>query len=206
MSETRQSHWHAVYRDKAPTDVSWYQPVPTRSIQLIQSTGVAKSDPIIDAGGGASTLVDHLLLDGYEDITVLDISGQALQRSQQRLGDAAIPVHWIEADVTAFRPPRRYAIWHDRAVFHFLVDAEERRAYVEVASKALMPAGYLLLATFGPEGPERCSGLPVQRYGIEALQALLEPLFILRDDKLDVHETPTGSMQQFLYSWWQFRR
>lgn len=105
MSETRQSHWHAVYRDKAPTDVSWYQPVPTRSIQLIQSTGVAKSDPIIDAGGGASTLVDHLLLDGYEDITVLDISGQALQRSQQRLGDAAIPVHWIEADVTAFRPP-----------------------------------------------------------------------------------------------------
>lgn len=206
MNETRKSHWHTVYRDKAPTGVSWYQPVPTRSIQLIHATGVAKSDPIIDAGGGASTLVDHLLEDGYEDLSVLDISGNALQRSQQRLGDAAIRVHWIESDVTAFKPGRRYAIWHDRAVFHFLVDADERCAYIDAVNKALMPQGNLLLATFGPEGPERCSGLPVQRYGIDELQELLEPVFSLRDHGLDVHETPTGAKQQFLYSWWQLRR
>ena len=206
MSETRQSHWHAVYSDKAPTDVSWYQAVPTRSIQLIHSTGAAKSDPIIDAGGGASTLVDHLLEDGYDDITVLDISGKALRRSQQRLGDAANHVDWIESEVTAFKPPRRYSIWHDRAVFHFLTDADERRAYVDTVRRALLPGGHLLLSTFGPKGPEKCSGLPVQRYDIEALQALLGTLFSLRDHGPDIHETPMGARQQFLYSWWQIQR
>lgn len=206
MSETRQSHWHGVYRDKEPTDVSWYQTVPAISIQLIHSTGVAKSDPIIDAGGGASTLVDHLLDDKYQDITVLDISAKALRRSQRRLGAAADAVHWIESDVTAFRPSRRYAVWHDRAVFHFLIDPDDRRAYVDVAGNALLAQGHLLLATFGPEGPEMCSGLPVQRYSIEALQELLTADFSLRHQQLDIHETPAGATQQFLYSWWQLRR
>ena len=203
MSETRLRHWQSIYRDKAPTDVSWYQPVPTRSMQLIRSTGVPKTGPIIDVGGGASTLVDHLLGDGYEDITVLDISGTALRRSQQRLGDIANRVVWIESDITAYEPSRRYSIWHDRAVFHFLVDDDARRAYVATVREALIPGGHLLLSTFGPEGPESCSGLPVQRYDIAALQGLLEPSFSLQDHGLDMHETPMGSRQQFLYSWWQ---
>lgn len=206
MNETRQSHWHAVYRDKSPTDVSWYQAVPTTSIRLIRSTGVARTEPIIDAGGGASTLVDHLLNDGYEDITILDISGAALQRSKQRLDGAANAVRWIESDVIDFRASRCYAIWHDRAVFHFLTDSDERDRYINVICRALCPEGWLLLATFGPQGPERCSGLPVQRYDIASLHELLDAQFEARGHELDLHQTPAGLTQQFLYSCWQLRQ
>lgn len=203
MSGNRREHWQNVYDVKEPTEVSWYQPVPETSLRLIRDTGVAKTEPVLDAGGGASTLVDNLLAEGYADISVLDISGKALARSRARLGDSGDAVTWIEADATAFSPERRYALWHDRAVFHFLTDPADRDKYLEVVSLALKAKGFLVLATFGPEGPKRCSGLDVQRYGIEKLRALLGNRFSLGAYELDSHVTPTGSTQQFLYSWWQ---
>ena len=205
MSEDRKSHWEQVYESKKPTDVSWYQPVPEKSLQLIHATGVDSADAILDVGGGASTLVDNLLADGIEDVTVLDISAQALRESRSRLGESADSVHWIESDVTEFRPERRYDLWHDRAVFHFLIEAVDRKRYIRIAKDALRAAAHLVLATFGPEGPLRCSGLEIRRYGIEQLQDLFGADFELRQYETQDHETPSGSVQQFLYCWWQLR-
>lgn len=205
MNDARQSHWQRVYTEKEPTDVSWYQPVPEKSLRLVRATGVRKSQAILDAGGGASTLVDHLLAEGFTDISVLDISAAALERSRARLGDAADSVAWIESDVTTFTPSRRYALWHDRAVFHFLTDPEERGRYIDVMQRALQPKGHLVLATFGPKGPKRCSGLDIRRYGIDELEQLIGDEFDLREYELELHQTPGGSSQQFLYSWWQMR-
>ena len=203
MAKTRKAHWQHVYRDKQPDEVSWYQPVPDKSLQLIRSSGIDRAAPVLDAGGGASTLVDHLVADGYADISVLDVSRNALDLSRARLGKLAGRVHWIEADVTTFEPRRQYALWHDRAVFHFLVDAVDRGRYLEVVRRALLPEANLVLATFGPEAPERCSGLEICRYSIGSLQQLLEDRFRLRSHELCDHRTPTGTVQQFLYSWWQ---
>ena len=203
MNSNRREHWQQVYGIKEPNEVSWYQPVPEKSLQLIRETRVARSEPILDAGGGDSTLVDNLLAQGYTDISVMDISGNALARSRERLGDDSDSVSWIESDATAFAPERRYALWHDRAVFHFLTDPTDRAKYLEVVSLALRSEGYFVLATFGPEGPERCSGLAVQRYGIDKLRALLGNRFELRAYELATHVTPTGATQQFLYSCWQ---
>ncbi len=205
MNERRQSHWQGVYRDNLPTEVSWYQPVPEKSLQLIRATGVGSSAPILDVGGGASTLVDNLLAEGFADISVLDISGKALESSRVRLGDRANKVYWIETDVTKFAPSRCYAVWHDRAVFHFLTDPAERAKYLGVIGKALQPRGFLVIATFGPEGPKRCSGLPVQRWDIMGLENFLGERFRLGGHELEMHTTPSGSTQQFLYSWWQIQ-
>jgi len=205
MSETRRMHWQRVYDEKMPAEVSWYQPVPDKSLQLIRGTGLARNEPVLDVGGGASTLVDHLHADGYTDITVMDISGRALELARARLGESADAINWIESDVTAFEPQRRYALWHDRAAFHFLTDAADRDRYIDVAERALKPGGYFVLATFGPEGPERCSGVEIRRYGIEQLQELFGGGFKLGGYELDQHVTPMGSTQQFLYSWWQAR-
>ncbi|MDH3275256.1 MAG: class I SAM-dependent methyltransferase [Gammaproteobacteria bacterium] len=203
MGKSGKNHWQRVYGEKEPTAVSWYQPVPKISLQLIRSTHIARDEPILDAGGGASTLVDHLMSEGYTDISVLDISGKALERSRARLGDRADAVTWIESDVTEFEPLRRFALWHDRAVFHFLTKSADRDKYIEVVCRALQPNGHLVLATFGPEGPERCSGLDIQRYGVDELQKLFGSRFDLCSHELDEHATPMGSKQQFLYSWWQ---
>lgn len=205
VNTSRQSHWQRVYTNKQPTGVSWYQPVPKKSLQLIRKTGIAASAPILDVGGGDSTLVDHLLSENYADVTVLDVSGKSLERSRARLGDPADDVHWIESDVTTFEASRRYSLWHDRAVFHFLTDPAERSLYIDSVVRTLAPGGHLLLATFGPEGPEQCSGLPVQRYDVETLKGLLEGRFDLAGHELDLHVTPTGSSQQFLYTWWRMR-
>lgn len=183
--------------------VSWYQPIPEKSLQLISSTGIRHTDSILDVGGGASTLVDHLLGEGYVDVSVLDISRRALARSRARLGGSAGKVDWIESDVTDFEPVRRYDLLHDRAVFHFLTDTADRDTYIAVICRALQPKGHLVLATFGPQGPLRCSGLDIRRYGIEQLQVLLGSKFELRVHEFDEHKTPMGSPQQFLYSWWQ---
>lgn len=203
MSKARRAHWQRVYSEKEPTDVSWYQSVPEKSLHLIRETGIVKSEPILDVGGGASTLVDHLHAAGYTDVTIMDISGRALERSRARLGESAGATQWIESDVTRFEPRRRYALWHDRAVFHFLTDSGDRDKYIDVAERALNPGGYFVLATFGPEGPERCSGLEIRCYGIERLQELFGSGFKLGGYELDEHATPRGSTQQFLYSWWQ---
>ena len=203
MAVSRRTHWQRVYDEKEPTAVSWYQPVPAKSLQLIGATGIAHDDAILDAGGGASTLVDHLQDNGYTDLSVLDIAGNALERSRVRLGEAGRNIDWIESDVLAFEPDRPYALWHDRAVLHFLTDLADRERYVDVVCKSLRPGGHFVVATFGPQGPKQCSGLDVQRYSIEQLQELLGDNFELCDYELHEHETPMGSEQQFLYSWWQ---
>jgi SAM-dependent methyltransferase len=196
-------HWQRVYETRSPATVSWYEAVPRRSLELIQATGVTLSAPIIDVGGGESRLVDHLLAGGYTDVSVLDIAPAALEQGQARLGPAAAGVKWIASDVTAFQPERRYAVWHDRAGFHFLVTPNERSRYLAVLRAALAPRGHLILATFGPTGPERCSGLPVQRYSQDDLAVLLEPDFRLMRYALEEHVTPMGQRQEFLWSWWQ---
>jgi len=202
MSGSRRAHWQRVYDEKEPTEVSWYQSVPAISLQLIRATAIDYDDAILDAGGGASTLVDHLQYDGYTDISVLDIAGNALEHSRDRLGAASRNVYWIESDVLAFDPGRRYALWHDRAVFHFLTDLSDREKYLDVVRASLRPGGHFVVATFGPQGPVQCSGLDIQRHSIEQLKELLGANFALRGHEFEEHETPMGSSQQFLYSWW----
>ena len=205
MNTTRSDHWERVYSNKETTELSWYQPRAEVSLRLIAQTGVQSDDPILDAGGGASTLVDSLQEQGFCDITVLDISATALERAKARMGDSAKSVHWVTADVTAFSPTRRYALWHDRAVFHFLVEPHDRERYLDAMLAALQPQGHLVLSTFGPDGPLRCSELEICRYGIEQLQELFDAHFELQQHELHDHVTPSGASQQFIYSWWQVR-
>jgi SAM-dependent methyltransferase len=199
MSEATKPHWDDVYGRRSLNDVSWYQAEPTKSLELIRSSGVGRDASIIDVGGGASFLVDRLLSEGYQDLTVLDISSEVLRKVRDRLGPSAERVTLVQADVTEFRPTRRYRLWHDRAVFHFLVDQRDRARYVAVLKQALEAGGHVIIATFGPEGPERCSGLPVQRYAAETLAQALGPDFTLVESFLDVHRTPSGAAQQFLF-------
>jgi SAM-dependent methyltransferase len=170
---------------------------------VIRRTGVGLAAPIIDVGGGASRLVDSLLADGFSDLTVLDVSATALQRARDRLQSAANRVTWIEADITTWVPPRRFRIWHDRAVFHFLTDAPDRRRYVAVLRAALAEGGDVVIATFGIDGPERCSGLPVRRYDGAALAGELGAGFALLCAEQERHVTPSGTVQPFLYCWFR---
>lgn len=197
-------HWDEVYRQKAEQDVSWFQAEPALSLDLIRRAGVAKQEPIVDVGAGASRFVDRLLAEGYSDLTVLDIAEAALQKSRARLGSAADRVNWIAADVTCWQPAKRYRLWHDRAVFHFLTEAADRAAYRETLGSALMPQGIAIIASFALDGPERCSGLPVQRYSPESLAAELGEDFRLLEQKSEAHTTPAGKLQLFQYS--VFRR
>jgi SAM-dependent methyltransferase len=197
------SHWQRVYEREPSTGVSWYQEVPARSLEYIRATGIPRGAPIVDVGGGASTLVDHLLDLGFSDLTVIDLAPAALAQARARLGDRAQDVHWVEGDITRFRSDRRFALWHDRAVLHFLTGPAEREQYVKVLRRSLSPEGDVILATFGPGGPERCSGLPVVRYDTAALGALLGPGFLLRRSDLEEHVTPAGRTQQFPYGWWR---
>jgi hypothetical protein len=201
----RKQHWEEVYRQKAEDTVSWFQPRPEISLALIHKTGAGKDEPLIDVGGGASRLADHLLAEGYKDLTVLDISDAALRRSRDRLGQAAGKVHWLATDVTLWRPQRRYRLWHDRAVFHFLTDATDRAAYRHTLASALTPDGTAIIASFALDGPERCSGLPVQRYSPDTLAAELGPGFHLTDRRDEDHTTPAGKLQRFQYSVFEFR-
>ncbi|HEX4299909.1 MAG TPA: class I SAM-dependent methyltransferase [Gammaproteobacteria bacterium] len=197
-------HWDEVYRQKAEQDVSWFQAEPALSLDLIRRAGVAKQEPIVDVGAGASRFVDRLLAEGYSDLTVLDIAEAALQKSRARLGSAADRVNWIAADVTCWQPAKRYRLWHDRAVFHFLTEAADRAAYRKTLGSALMPQGIAIIASFALDGPERCSGLPVQRYSPESLAAELGEDFRLLEQKSEAHITPAGKLQLFQYS--VFRR
>lgn len=202
MSE--KAHWENVYNEKSAQEVSWYQPLPAVSLQLIENAGIGKTLPLIDVGGGASTLADGLLAKGYADISVLDISGTALAVARTRLGKRANDMHWIEADITRFQPVRRYALWHDRAVFHFLRAAESRRHYIAALRKGLLPGGTLVMAAFAPGGPARCSGLDIVQYDAEKMTAELGPLFQLQETLREEHLTPSGQAQAFNY--FRFRR
>jgi ubiquinone/menaquinone biosynthesis C-methylase UbiE len=192
-------HWEGVYRDKSAEEVSWFQPSPELSLALIDAAGVPREAPLIDVGGGASRLVDTLLEAGYGKVSVLDISVAALDQSRARLGAAAAAVHWLRADITRAELPARYRLWHDRAVFHFLVDAPARAAYLERLERHLEPGGQVILATFSPEGPERCSGLPVQRYSAQSLAQTLGERFRLLESTKELHTTPAGVEQAFVY-------
>ena len=198
MSNERKKHWETIYTEKSPAQVSWTQSTPTASLNLINATKLPLDAPIIDVGGGESMLVDHLLDHGYKDITVLDISGNALSRCQKRLGARAKNVHWIEADITAFHPQRNYALWHDRAVFHFLTTEEDKAAYKKLVSNQVSRA--LVLSTFSLDGPLKCSGLPICKYNAEGLQALFAPHFELVQSHEELHHTPFNTTQAFVYT------
>lgn len=193
----RKKHWEAVYGSRAAEETSWYQRRPDISLDMIRDACPDRDAGLIDVGGGASTLVDHLLSDGYSDLTVLDLSAAALAQAQTRLGEAARRVAWLEADVTRFEPPRRWALWHDRAAFHFLVDRADRQAYLQRLGAALTPGGQVIIATFAPDGPPRCSGLEVVRYDAETLAAELGPPYSLLESRWETHRTPQGREQRF---------
>lgn len=200
MRNSTDAHWDAVYRSKAPDAVSWYLPHLERSIDLIARVASDRSAAIIDVGGGESTLVDDLLAKGYRDITVLDISATAIRFSRERAGPLAKHVTWTVADITkAALPSRRYDLWHDRAVFHFLTDPDDRAAYVQRVARSMKPGGSVIVATFGPEGPTKCSGLDVVRYDAESLHQQFGRHFRLMEGATELHRTPFGPTQQFLY-------
>lgn len=204
MSSEREDHWRKVYTDKQPEDVSWYQATPEQSLLALEQFGAVPSQSLIDIGGGASTLVDALLARGWRDLTVLDIAAPALAAAQARLGEASAAVTWEVADITNWQPPRCYDIWHDRAVLHFLNQPEQRAAYVRSLSMALTAGGLAIIATFALDGPEKCSGLVVERYDAEKLAQTLGPGFRLEATWRDVHLTPWGASQAF--TWCVFRR
>ncbi len=194
------SHWEHIYGNKLPTQVSWYQAHAERSLSLIRRVSPPPNGPIIDVGGGASTLIDDLLDAGYRDLTVLDLSAAALAKARARLGTRADRVRWIEADILdAPLPNSGYAVWHDRAVFHFLTAPADRARYVAQVRRAIRSGGYVLVATFADDGPTRCSGLEVQRYSPDALHAEFGAPFRLMASEREEHVTPAGVHQAFIY-------
>ena len=194
------THWENIYQTKAPTQVSWYQEHARLSLRLIADTGIDRADPIIDVGGGTSTLVDDLLASSYQHLTVLDISASALQTAQQRLGVRATAVTWIEADITqAQLPGQFYAVWHDRAVFHFLTQPHDRQRYIQAVRHAVKPGGHVIVATFALDGPPQCSGLNVTRYNPDSLHHEFGEDFQLLTSTRETHVTPFGTEQKFIY-------
>lgn len=195
-----QTHWDNIYGTKAPDAVSWYRPHLERSLELIEHAADGSSASIIDVGGGESTLVDDLVARGYGNVTILDISQTAINVTKKRLGAASENIHWLVGDITrAELEPCSYDVWHDRAVFHFLTAADARMAYVRQVAKAVKAGGHVIVSTFGPEGPTKCSGLDVVRYDAEALHKEFGVRFQLLESSTELHETPFGTTQQFLY-------
>jgi len=194
------SHWENIYEYKGATQVSWYQEHARLSLECIRNTGIQKTAYIIDVGGGASTLVDDLAADGFEHITVLDISANALQLARERLGQRAANVNWIEADITQTGLLyQAYDVWHDRAVFHFLTQTEDRTRYVENVLHAVRPGGHVIIATFANDGPDHCSGLEVVRYDPKELHNEFGDSFDLVNSTRETHQTPFGTEQRFIY-------
>jgi len=193
-------HWQHIYETKKPTEVSWYQEHAQASLQFIQKTAVRRTDHLIDVGGGASTLVDDLITAGFQRITVLDISATALTLARKRLGTRGASVNWMEADITQIDLPHQaYDVWHDRAVFHFLTRAEDRKRYIKTVRHAVRTGGHVIIATFAPDGPDRCSGLEVVRYSRESLHSEFGKNFELVDSSRETHHTPFGTEQKFIY-------
>jgi 2-polyprenyl-3-methyl-5-hydroxy-6-metoxy-1,4-benzoquinol methylase len=201
------THWEKVYKTKEPDAVSWYRAHLETSLALIERAAQSRSASIIDIGAGESTLVDDLLARGYDDITVFDVSETALEVTKKRLGSLAEQIKWIVADVTQVELERSaYDVWHDRAVFHFLTSMEQRAAYVRNVAKAVKTGGHVIVSTFGPEGPAKCSGLEVSRYDAESLHGEFGPRFHLVESCKELHNTPFGATQQFLYCYCRVER
>jgi len=200
MSNAAQEHWNRVYQTKPATEVSWYRAHLDTSLGLIEEAASVQTSAIIDVGGGESTLVDDLVERGYTDVTVLDISSTALDVTRARLGQNARTVHWICGDATTVDLPAvRYDVWHDRAVFHFLTDPAQRAAYVRHVARSLRAGGHVIVGTFGPDGPLQCSGLDVVRYSADALHEQFGERFKLVRHLEEVHRTPLGREQQFVW-------
>lgn len=195
----RKAHWQKIYQNKSPLDVSWYQKKPELSLQLIHRSLERKDEAIIDVGGGASLLVDYLCKEGYSNLSVLDISAHALDSAEHRLEGLAETVEWVECDITEFVPPQRYALWHDRAVFHFLTEESDRKKYVNVLQRALKPGGNVIIAAFAVGGPERCSGLEIVQYDASKLLWALGDGFGLLEEAGELHITPANKEQKFAY-------
>jgi len=193
-------HWEKIYTDKAPNAVSWYRPHLEKSLELIEQWAPGKSASIIDVGGGESTLADDLVARGYENVTVLDISQAAIDVSRKRLGAASQRVFWLAADITRVELGiAAYDVWHDRAVFHFLIAASDREAYVSQVLRAVRRGGHVIVSTFAPEGPMKCSGLDVMRYDADSLRMEFGERFRFIESFTELHDTPFGTVQQFLY-------
>jgi SAM-dependent methyltransferase len=193
-------HWEGFYQQQTGSEASWYQDYPQLSLLFIESAGVPSDQPILDVGGGTSPLVDNLLLKGYEKLAVLDISEAAIAHSRRRLGLQANQIEWHVGDVRSFKSPYRFALWHDRAVFHFLTEEADRQAYIDVLKSTLEPDGHVVFATFAPHGPDQCTGLPVVRYDADMLEEVLGDDFKLIESWPEEHITPSGSVQPFIYS------
>ena len=203
-SISNKAHWENVYSTKGEREVSWFQDNPVPSLELIAMTGIPADAAIIDIGGGASRLVDALVERRLARVTVLDISAAALDAAKKRLGERAASVTWEIADVTKWEPSQRYDLWHDRAAFHFLTAKSDQTAYIERLKKAVKPGGYVIIATFALDGPERCSGLPIVRHDAGSLSAILGSEFNVIDARRHDHTTPSGAVQRFQFS--TFRR
>jgi SAM-dependent methyltransferase len=199
-SVNRKTHWEKIYANRKTDELGWYRTHLEQSLALIQATGAGREAQIIDVGGGASTLVDDLLAAGFRHLTILDISSAAIRDARARLGNRADEVTWREADITRVSLPRHhYDVWHDRAVFHFLIDAGDRQRYVETVNHAIKPGGHVIVATFGPHGPLQCSGLDIVRYTPEGLHREFGPDFQLVESITEDHVTPAGKHQEFIY-------
>jgi 2-polyprenyl-3-methyl-5-hydroxy-6-metoxy-1,4-benzoquinol methylase len=199
-STDRQAHWQNVYATKAEKEVSWFQENPAPSLEFIAAAGIARDASIIDVGGGASRLVDSLLEKGFQRIAIMDLSANALKEAKKRLGRRADGIDWIAADVTTWEPSSMYDLWHDRAAFHFLTEAADRIAYVVRLKKAVRAGGHVIIATFAPDGPEKCSGLPIVRYDPVGVASALGVEFDMVDSKRHDHVTPGGNTQRFHFS------
>jgi ubiquinone/menaquinone biosynthesis C-methylase UbiE len=197
MNSEMKQHWDKVYETKQPNEVSWTQEVPQTSLNFIHSFNLPKTASIIDVGGGESKLVDFLLEEGFQNITVLDISQKALEKAQQRLGEKASQVKWIVSDITEFVPPQQYDVWHDRATFHFLTSKEDLEEYLHIAKRSVK--GYLAIGTFSLNGPKKCSGLNIKQYSEEQLENVLADGFAKLRCILEDHITPFNTKQNFLF-------
>ncbi len=202
--EDYKEHWNAVYDTKKVTEVSWYEPMPENSLDLISGCTLEKDSAVIDVGGGDSFLAEFLLARGFSNITVVDISEKALDRAKERLGEQAEKVKWVVTDITQFEPREKYDLWHDRAAFHFLTEDEQVKAYMNVLMQAVKPGGFVIIGTFSDRGPKTCSGLPIKQYSIADLQQLFEQEFENLNSKTADHTTPSGAVQNFTFC--SFRR
>lgn len=194
------NHWNEVYSKKSEAELSWHQDDPSVSVDLIKMAGLTTTSAVIDIGGGTSRLIERMLDLGVSDLTVLDLSEAAISTARHRLGERETSVKWIVEDINRWEPTQTYDVWHDRAVFHFLVKPKDRIAYIQRLSRSVVQGGHAIIATFAPEGPEKCSGLPVARYSPASLDQTLGANFSLLTHRFYLHHTPWGNQQSFQYS------
>lgn len=199
MQDPPKVHWETIYQTKRPDEVSWTEAVPKTSLEFVHRLHIPKDASIIDIGGGDSKFVDYLLMEGYDNITVLDISHHALDRAQMRLGEKANDVEWIVSDITEFQPPTTYDLWHDRAAFHFLTTPSQVSKYCSIARQAIKAGGHLIVGTFSTDGPNKCSGLTVKQYSEESIVSELRNGFDKIECKTVDHITPFHTTQNFLF-------